>query len=73
LFFSYDDGVVVEYTGTASFDPQTFTASFYGPMTVIGGWGRFAGSSGALMIRSKILFGPLVGTFEIQGVIKTPN
>ena len=48
LFFNYEDGVVVEYTGTASFDPQTFTASFSGPMTVIGGWGRFAGSSGAL-------------------------
>lgn len=73
LFFNYEDGVVVEYTGTASFDPQTFTASFSGPMTVIDGWGRFAGSSGALRIRSRILFGPLVGTFEIKGVIKTAN
>jgi hypothetical protein len=73
LFFNYEDGVVVEYTGTASFDPQTFTASFSGPMSVIGGWGRFAGSSGVLRIRSRILFGPLVGTFEIQGVIKTAN
>jgi hypothetical protein len=71
LSFSYEDGVVVEYTGAASFDPQTFTASFFGPMTVIDGWGRFAGSSGALMIRSRILFGPLVGTFDVQGVIKT--
>jgi hypothetical protein len=73
LFFSYEDGVFVEYTGTASFDSQAFTASFSGPVTVIGGWGRFAGSSGALMIRSRILFGPLVGTFDIQGVIKTAH
>jgi len=73
LFFSYEDGVFVEYTGTASFDSQAFTASFSGPVTVIGGWGRFVGSSGALMIRSRILFGPLVGTFDIQGVIKTAH
>jgi hypothetical protein len=71
LFFSYEDGVVVEYEGTAAFDPQTFTASFSGPMTVVGGWGRFTGSTGTLRIRSRILFGPLVGTFDIKGVIKT--
>jgi hypothetical protein len=71
LLFSYEDGVIVEYAGTAGFDPQTFTASFYGPMTVVAGWGRFAGATGSLTIRSNILFGPLVGTFDIKGVIKT--
>jgi len=73
LFFSYEDGVLVEYSGTAGFDPQTFTASFRGPMTVVAGWGRFAGATGSLTIRSNILFGPLVGTFDIKGVIKTAN
>lgn len=71
LAFSYEDGVEVEYSGAASFNPQTFTASFYGPMTVVGGWGRFAGATGSLTIRSNILFGPFVGTFDIKGVIKT--
>jgi len=28
---------------------------------------------GSLTIRSSILFGPLVGTFDIKGVIKTAN
>ena len=40
-------------------------------MTVVGGEGRFAGATGTLSIRSRVLFGPLVGTFEIKGVIKT--
>jgi len=71
LFFSYEDGVLVEYSGAAGFNAQTFTASFYGPMTVVAGWGRFAGATGSLTIRSNILFGPLVGTFDIKGVIKT--
>ena len=71
LLFSYEDGVLVEYSGAAGFDPQTFTASFYGPMTVVAGWGRFAGATGSLTIRSNILFGPFVGTFDIKGVIKT--
>jgi hypothetical protein len=71
LLFSYDDGVIVEYSGAAGFDPQTFTASFQGPMTVVAGWGRFAGATGSLTIRSTILFGPFVGTFDIKGVIKT--
>ena len=71
LLFSYEDGVMVEYSGAAGFDPQTFTASFYGPMTVVAGWGRFAGATGSLTIRSNILFGPFVGTFDIKGVIKT--
>jgi len=71
LLFSYEDGVMVEYSGAAGFDPQTFTASFYGPMTVVAGWGRFEGATGSLTIRSNILFGPFVGTFDIKGVIKT--
>jgi len=37
LLFSRDDGVLVEYSGAAGFDPQTFTASFRGPMTVVAG------------------------------------
>lgn len=73
LSFSYEDGVLLAYSGTAGFNPQTFTAAFYGPMTVVGGWGRFAGATGSLTIRSNILFGPLVGTFEIKGVIKTAD
>ena len=71
LLFSYEDGVLLEYTGSAGFNPLTYTASFYGPMTVVRGWGRFAGATGSLTIRSNILFGPFVGTFDIKGVIKT--
>jgi hypothetical protein len=73
LLFSYEDGVLVEYSGVAGFNPLTYTAAFYGPMTVVAGWGRFAGATGSLTIRSNILFGPLVGTFDIKGVIKTAN
>ena len=73
LLFSYDDGVILQYEGRAGFDPLTFTAGFYGPMQVVYGWGRFAGATGSLTIRSNILFGPLVGTFDIKGVIKTAN
>jgi hypothetical protein len=79
LFFSYDDGVLLEYSGAAEQDPLTRTASFYGPMTVVKGWGRFEGATGSLTIRSNILFPPFVGeyfdtfvgTFDIKGVIKT--
>jgi hypothetical protein len=71
LQFSYEDGVLLSYTGAAGFNSQTFTASFRGPMTVVGGWGRFAGATGSLTIESSILFGPFVGTFNIKGVIKT--
>lgn len=73
LLFSYEDGVMVEYTGTAGFDPLTYKASFRGPMTVLYGWGRFAGATGSLTILSDILFGPFVGTFAIKGVIKTAD
>jgi hypothetical protein len=71
LYFSYMDSVLLEYSGAAGFNPETYIASFYGPMTVVGGSGRFAGATGSLTIRSNILFGPFVGTFDIKGVIKT--
>lgn len=73
LLFSYDDGVLVQYKGRAGFNPQTFTAAFQAPMKVVYGWGRFAGATGSLTISSNILFGPLVGTFDIKGVIKTAD
>jgi hypothetical protein len=73
LWFSYDDGVVVEYSGPAGYDPETNTASFRASMTVVDGWGRFAGATGSLTNTSRILFGPAVGTFQIKGVIKTAN
>lgn len=73
LWFSYDDGVVVEYTGPAGFDPKSNTASFRASMNVVYGWGRFAGATGSLTNTSRILFGPAVGTFQIKGVIKTAD
>jgi hypothetical protein len=72
LFFSPDDFVYAMYDRIpAAYDPSTNTASFGGPLTVVGGEGRFQGATGNLTIRSKVLFGPLVGTFEVKGVIKT--
>lgn len=75
LFFSATDLVYAEYTDIpAGYDPATDTASFGGPLTVVGGEGRFVGAKGTLSIRSKILFPPFlppVGTFDIKGVIKT--
>jgi hypothetical protein len=73
LAFSPTDWVWVSYTNIpAGYDPQTNTASFGGPLEVVGGTGRFAGATGTLTIQSKILFEPLpVGTFTIKGVIKT--
>lgn len=79
LWFSYTDAVSVTYEGTAGFDMQTGTASYSGPMTVVGGTGRFEGASGTLTIRSNIFFhpffspvgGPYAGTLHIKGVIKT--
>jgi len=38
---------------------------------VLSGDGRFLGATGNLTVRSKVLFGPLVGVFEIKGVIVT--
>jgi hypothetical protein len=55
----------------AGYNPVTNTASFGGPMHVTGGEGRFQGATGELTIRSRVLFGPLVGVFDIKGVIKT--
>ena len=73
LAFSPTDWVWVSYTNIpAGYDPQTNTASFGGPLEVVGGTGRFAGATGTLAIQTKILFEPLpVGTFTIKGVIKT--
>jgi hypothetical protein len=71
LWFSYEDGVVVEYSGPAGYDPRTDTAAFSASMTVVDGWGRFEGATGSLTNSSRILFGPAVGTFQIKGVIKT--
>ena len=71
LWFSYDDGVLVEYSGPAGYDPKSNTASFRAAMTVVDGWGRFEGATGSLTNTSRILFGPAVGTFQIKGVIKT--
>jgi hypothetical protein len=73
LWFSYDDGVVVEYSGPAGYDPSTDTAAFNTSMTVVYGWGRFEGATGSLTNSSRILFGPAVGTFNIKGVITTAN
>ena len=72
LMFSPEDWVYTMYDHIqAGYDPVTNTASFSGPLTVVGGEGRFEGATGNLTIRSKVLFGPLVGVYEIKGVIKT--
>lgn len=74
LMFSPEDWVYTEYDHIqAGYDPVTNTASFGGALTVTGGEGRFAGATGNLTIRSKVLFWPMpsVGVFEIKGVIKT--
>lgn len=74
LFFSPADVVYAMYDRIpAGYDAATDTASFGGAMTVLGGEGRFLGASGNLTIRSKVLFGPLVGIFDIKGVIETAN
>lgn len=72
LFFSPSDLVYAMYDRIpAGYDPATDTASFEGPLKVLRGEGLFLGATGNLTIRSKVLFGPLVGVFEIQGVIVT--
>mgnify|MGYP001768089388 CR=1 FL=1 len=73
LWFSYADAVVLAYEGSAAFDEAAGTAGYSGPMTVVGGWGRFAGATGSLTIKSNILFYPFVGTLQIKGVIKTAD
>jgi hypothetical protein len=74
LAFSETDWVYAEYDNIpAGYDPATNTASFGGPLKVVGGEGRFVGATGTLVIRSRILFSMPVGTFDIQGVIKTAN
>ena len=75
IAFSDTDAVYVKYEDIpAVYYPETNTASFFGPVTVLGGEGRFDGATGKLSIRTTIRFSPLpVGTFEIKGVIKTAN
>lgn len=73
LWFSYADAVVLAYQGSAAFDEAAGTAGYSGPMTVVGGWGRFAGATGSLTIKSHILFYPYAGTLQIKGVIKTAD
>ena len=75
IAFSDTDVVYVKYDGIpAVYYPETNTASFSGPVTVLGGEGRFDGATGKLSIRTTIRFSPLpVGTFDIKGVIKTAD
>ena len=74
LVFPDGDSLYAEYSDLpAGYDPATNTASFGGPLEVVGGEGRFLGATGTLTIRSKILFSMPVGTFEIRGVIKTAD
>lgn len=74
LMFSESDWLYAEYTSIpAGYDPATNTASFGGPLNVVGGEGRFVGATGTLTIRTKILFSMPVGTFAIKGVIRTAN
>lgn len=74
LFFSDTDWVYAEYSAIpARYDPATNTASFGGPLAVVGGEGRFLGATGTLTIRSRILFSLPVGTFAIKGVIRTSD
>ena len=78
IAFSDSDWVWAEYDNIpAAYDAATNTASFFGPLKVVGGGGRFVGATGTLSIRTTILFPakgspiPPVGTFDIKGVIKT--
>lgn len=74
LIFSDADRVYAAYEDIpAGYDPATNTASFGGPLRIVGGEGRYAGATGTLRIRSRILFSLPVGTFDIDGVIKIPK
>lgn len=74
LAFSDTDWVYARYANIpAGYDPATNTASFAGPLSVVGGEGRFLGATGTLTIRSRILFSLPAGTFAIKGVIKTAD
>jgi hypothetical protein len=74
LIFSDADRVYAEYQSIpAGYDPASNTASFGGPLRIVGGEGRFAGATGTLRIRSRILFSLPVGTFDIEGVIRMPR
>ena len=72
LAFSDTDWVYAQYADIpAGYEPATNTASFVGPLEVVGGEGRFVGATGTLSIHSTIRFSLPVGTFDIKGVIKT--
>lgn len=74
IAFSAADWVYARYENLpAGYNPTTNTASFGGPLTVVGGEGKFVGATGTLSIRSSILFSLPVGTFAIKGVIKTAD
>lgn len=75
IAFSATDWVYAAYTDIpARYDPATNTASFFGPLQVVGGEGRFLGATGTLSIRTTIEFYPMpVGTFDVKGVIKTAD
>jgi hypothetical protein len=57
----------------ARYDPATDTASFGGPLQVVGGEGKFRGATGTLTLLARIQFYLPVGTNTIDGVIKTAD
>jgi hypothetical protein len=73
IVFSATDWVYAQYTNIpAVYYPATNTASFFGPLKVVGGEGRFLGATGDLSVRTSVQFYPLpVATYDIKGVIKT--
>ena len=73
IVFSGTDWVYAQYTSIpAVYYPETNTASFFGPLQVVGGEGRFVGATGTLSLRTTVQFYPLpVATYDIKGVIKT--
>ena len=73
IVFSDTDWVYAKYTNIpAVYHPETNTASFFGPLQVVGGEGRFVGATGTLSLRTTVQFSPLpVATYDIKGVIKT--
>lgn len=75
LRFSETDWVYAQYVDIPIvFDPVTNTASLDGLFEVVGGEGRFAGASGTLAVRIKLLLSSLlVGTIDIKGVIRTAD
>jgi hypothetical protein len=75
LRFSETDWVHAQYVDVPIvFDPVTNTASLDGLLEVVGGEGTFAGASGTLTMRIKLLVSDLlVGTIDIKGVVRTAD